>query len=261
MGAFPRFLVYVILEWTMIVLLFVDGIIAFMCNEFAKFFELRIPCLLCTRIDHVLVHRNSSFYYNDSICEVHKKDISSLAYCHVHKKLSDIRSMCEGCLLSFATEKDSDIDKYKSIVGILHKDVDGFMDDDRKLLMKPLRKDDVEFLDEKNGLLRCSCCGEPLKLRSSVKFRRTLSINAPNPSPRAPMLGMRKEEGRNMDLPHIRYTELKFVSDTESEIPEEDVSNGDNLGMYQILVCVNAKLLIERLYCNFIILSTGILHF
>ncbi|KAI3454570.1 hypothetical protein Pfo_011233 [Paulownia fortunei] len=234
LGKFPHFLIYAILEWVVIILLFFDGFLAFICNEIARFFELRIPCLLCTRIDHVLVHRNSNFYYNDSICEAHKKDISSLAYCHVHKRLSDIRSMCQGCLLSFATEKDSDFDKYKSLVGILHKDVDCFVEGDRKFLMKPLKKDGTEIMsDEKSGILRCSCCGEPLKSRSSSKYNRSLSMNAPAPSPRAPFFASRNEEGGNMDLPHIRYTELKLMSDTESEHPEdEDAPNADNRGEF-----------------------------
>ncbi|KAK4493271.1 hypothetical protein RD792_017852 [Penstemon davidsonii] len=224
LGKFPHLLLYVILEWTMIILLFIDSFLAFISNQFAKLFQLRIPCLLCTRIDHVLAYRKSDSYYNDSICETHKKDISSLAYCHVHKKLSDIRNMCEGCLLSFATEKDSDCDK--SLVGILHKDVDGLVEDDRKLLMKPLRKDDIEPSDEKSGtLISCSCCGEPTKYRSSVNYKWSLSMNAPTPSPRAPLLTSKYE----VELPHIRYTELKFMSDTESEHPEDEVaSNGDN---------------------------------
>ncbi|KAH0938512.1 hypothetical protein HID58_005973 [Brassica napus] len=72
-----------------------------------------LPCLLCTRIEHVLVPRDSHFYYNDSkICDSHKKKVSSLAYCHVHKKLSKIKHMCEGCLLSFATQKEYDCDTY-----------------------------------------------------------------------------------------------------------------------------------------------------
>ncbi|KAK4437153.1 putative myosin-binding protein 5 [Sesamum alatum] len=230
LGTFPHFLVYVVFEWVVIILLFIDGFLAFVSNEIARFFELRIPCLLCTRIDHVLVHRDSNFYYNESICEIHKKDISSLAYCNVHKKLSDIRCMCQGCLLSFATEKDSDFDKYKSLVGILHKDADYFVEDDRKLLVKPLKKDDSEIAsDEKSEMLKCSCCGEPLKSRSSSKYNRSLSMNAPPPSPRAPLFGSRNDEGGNMDLPSsIRYTELKLVADNELELPEdEDASNAD----------------------------------
>ncbi|KAL7139090.1 hypothetical protein ABFS83_09G027900 [Erythranthe nasuta] len=229
LGTFPHFLIYAIFEWLVIILLFVDGFLAFVSNEIARFFELRIPCLLCTRLDHVLIHRDSNFYYNDSICEAHKRDISSLAYCNVHKKLSDIRTMCQNCLLSFATEKDSHFDKYKSLVGILHKDANCFVEEERKFLMKSFRKDEMDIaLDERSRVLMCcSCCGEPLKSRSALKFSRSLSMSAPAPSPRAPYFPGRNEEGGNMDLPHIRYTELKLMSDTDSELHEdEDVTNG-----------------------------------
>ncbi|KAL0385006.1 UNVERIFIED_CONTAM: putative myosin-binding protein 6 [Sesamum radiatum] len=227
---FPHFLIYAILEWVMIILLFVDGLLAFISNELAKFFGLRVPCLLCTRIDHVLVHRVSSFYYNDSMCEGHKKDISSLAYCNMHKKLSDIRSMCQGCLLSFASGKDSDCEKYKSLVGIIHKDID-FTEEERKLLGKPVKKDDADVFDEKSSdVARCSCCEEPLKVKPAAKYMRSLSMNAPAPSPRASWLASKNEEGRNTELPHIRYAELKFTSDTDSEVPEDDSSNVENQG-------------------------------
>lgn len=228
MGKFPQFLIYAVLEWVMIILLFIDGFLSFIANEYARFFELRNPCLLCTRIDHVLVNRNSGFYCNESICEVHKKDVSSLAYCHVHKKLSDIRNMCEGCLLSFATGKEIDCDRYKSLVGILHRDIDTLVDEGRNF-MRSGRKDDPMQIDNP----RCSCCGEPLKVRSYPKFSRNSSMNAniaPTPSPRAPLLSSwRNEEVRNLELPHIRYTELKFVPENDPELPgDEDSSCGDN---------------------------------
>ncbi|XP_019243663.1 PREDICTED: probable myosin-binding protein 5 isoform X4 [Nicotiana attenuata] len=227
MGRVGVFFVYAILEWVMIIILFIDGFLAFFTNEFAKFFELKVPCLLCTRIDHIFIKRNSSFYYNDSICEVHKKDISSLAYCHVHKKLSDIRNMCEGCLLSFATEKDSDCDRYKSLVGILHKDIDCFVDgDDQRVSIKSVKNEDEVIKTGTVVVLRCSCCGEPLKLRS--KYKRNLSINgdiysqAPAPSPRSPLTTWKNEELRNLELPHVRYTELKFTSDNDSDLPDDE---------------------------------------
>ncbi|KAK9278974.1 hypothetical protein L1049_028556 [Liquidambar formosana] len=222
----------------MIILLFFDGILAFVANEYAKFFELKIPCLLCTRIDHVLVRRKPDFYYNDSICEAHKKSVSYLAYCHVHKKLSDIRKMCEGCLLSFATEKESDCDTYKSLVGILHKDLECFVEDDHKINLKlPERRKDDAVQAENSSIHCCSCCGDPLKRKSShskgfvqgsAATNVSLLSQAPAPSPRASFLTLRNEESRKLELPHIKYMELKFISDSESEIPEDD--GGSNAG-------------------------------
>lgn len=228
LGKFPHFLLYAILEWVIITLLLIDGFITFFCNEFAKFFELRIPCLLCTRIDHIILHRDCNIYYNDSVCEDHKKDISSLAYCHVHRKLSEIRSMCEGCLISFATEKESDCDTYKSLTGVLNKDTDSFVDDDLEN-------------NEKSNVPRCCCCGEPLKTRSSLKkiiqsssLTNLISYSqVPTSSPRAPIVMGKIEEGRNLELPNVRYPELKFMLDNESEVhKDEDVSSADNQRMF-----------------------------
>lgn len=222
LGNTSQIVIYTILEWTMIVLLFVDGLLAFLSNEFAKFFNLRVPCLLCTRIDHILVHCDPTFYYNDSMCEIHKKDLSSLAYCHMHKKLSDIRNMCQGCLLSFATGKETDCDKYKSLVGILNQDiVDGFMD-------KSSKNDDGEMMDDnKNDVgSYCCCCGESLKCKvTKKKYTRTSSIIAPSPSPHA--FGTKND---NDELPRIGIKEVESSSDTESETPEDEPSNVESQG-------------------------------
>ncbi|XP_056175045.1 probable myosin-binding protein 5 [Syzygium oleosum] len=249
LGKFPLFVIYAVLEWLLIIMLFVDGFLAFAANEFAKFFEMRVPCLLCTRIDHVLVRRSPDFYYNDSVCEAHKKEVSSLAYCHVHKKLSDIRKMCEGCLLSFATEKESDCDTYKSLVGILHKDLECFVQDDSgvHLALSSGKKDErVEV--KKSGNQRCTCCGEPLKTKPSShskngpKSRRSTSpiSQAPAPSPRGPFVTLRNDEAPNLMLPHIRYTELKFNPDAGSDIPGHDASSNallpDNQGTYEMKI-------------------------
>ncbi|XWS60653.1 hypothetical protein CRYUN_Cryun07bG0054200 [Craigia yunnanensis] len=216
LGEIPKFFIYAVLEWMMIFVLFIDGFLAFFTNEFAKFFELPIPCLLCTRIDHVLVRRNADFYYNDSICNHHKKNVSSLAFCHAHKKLSDIRNLCESCLLSFATEKESDCDTYKSLLGILHKDIELFVDEDHEVhLSLPAGKKDEEVLEKSNDH-RCSCCGEPLKVKSSYSKGKNSSLSslAPAPSPRSPA-------NRNLDFSHIKYKELKLNSD-ESEVHEDN---------------------------------------
>ncbi|GLU12269.1 hypothetical protein SLE2022_289640 [Rubroshorea leprosula] len=227
LGLFPQFLIYAVLEWMLIVVLFIDGFLAFLANEFARFFELQIPCLLCTRIDNVLVHRSPDFYYNDSFCDAHKKDVSSLAFCHVHKQLSDIQRMCEGCLLSFATAKESDCETYKSLVGILHKDVELFVDVDQELhLLLPAGKKDEAVILEKSNEHRCSCCGEPLKVKvkpSNVKGKNPVVLSsAPAPSPRA--LFSSRNEDRGLDMSHIKYKELKLVPD-ESEHHEDDDSS------------------------------------
>lgn len=237
LGKVPHFFIYAFLEWVLIIVLFIDGLLAFAANEFARFFEMRIPCLLCTRIDHALVHRDPDFYYNDSICEAHMKDVSSLAYCHVHQKLSDIRRMCEGCLLSFATENKSDCETYRSLVGILGKDLECSVEEDHKIHLRlPAGNKEDALQVGKSSIHRCSCCGEPLRIRPSfpeglVQNLPPKGINIPQtpaPSPRRSLIKTRIDESRGSDpLPHIPYTELRVMSDTESEIPED--ADGLNL--------------------------------
>ncbi|CAJ1975223.1 unnamed protein product [Sphenostylis stenocarpa] len=223
MGKFSHFVIYVLLEWVLIFILFLDGFLAFVANEYARFFELHIPCWLCTRFDHVMVHRNPDFYYNESVCEAHKKDMSSLAFCHNHKKLSDIRKMCEGCLLSFATEKESDCDTYKSLVGILHKDLECFVQEGQPIQLS--LKDEGFIPFERNNNQKCSCCGEPLKMKTSyAKVKHSASFSrAPNPSPRAfPFSSLKSDIPHSLELPHMRYRELKFTSDHDSELQEDE---------------------------------------
>jgi len=51
-GKVPHFLIYAVLEWVMIIVLFIDGFLAFISNEFAKFFELKPVNCLSTRTLH-----------------------------------------------------------------------------------------------------------------------------------------------------------------------------------------------------------------
>ncbi|MCD7473238.1 hypothetical protein HAX54_014953 [Datura stramonium] len=93
--------------------------------------------------------------------------------------------MCDSCLLSFATEKDADCDRYKSLVGILHKDIDCFVEDAH---MKSGKKEDEVMIQ--TTFIRCSCCGEPLKMMSKVAS-------------------------------YPAYTEVKFISDNDLDIPDD----------------------------------------
>lgn len=217
-------MIFAVLEWFLIIVLFIDGLLAFAANEFARFFELRIPCLLCTRLDHFLVHRNPDFYYNDSVCESHKKDVSCLAFCHNHRKLSDIKKMCESCLLSFATEKESDCDTYKSLVGILHKDLECFVEDDQQIQLS--LRDDGMPLEKSISTQKCSCCGKPLKAKSSYPKGKHVHSHAPAPSPRAHphSTSRHNEESRGLELPHTPKSRLADTKISDSE-GHEDVDS------------------------------------
>jgi len=152
---------------------------------------------------------------------------------HLWHIATTTRNMCEACLLSFATEKESDCDTYKALVGILHKDLECFVEDDSHihLSLHPGKKDDIVQVLEKSSIYCCSCCGEPLKVKSSYskgKGAAAYSV-APASSPRTPVVGLRNDqESRNSDLAHIRYTELKFISENNSPPEDEDGLNALN---------------------------------
>ncbi|KAK8306135.1 hypothetical protein V6Z11_D03G106700, partial [Gossypium hirsutum] len=194
-----------------------DGFLSYFAEEFARFFELLIPCLLCTRIDKTLSRNNAEIYYNDSICNHHKKNVSPFSFCHCRKKLSNIRSMCESYLLSFATEKESDCDTYKSLLGILHKDIELFVDEDHEFhLSLPSGKREEGIVFEKSNDLLCSCCGAPLKVKPLYSKGKVSppSFVAPIPSPKPPT-------NQNLDFSHVKYTDCKLNWD-ESEAAQDD---------------------------------------
>ncbi|KAL9666547.1 hypothetical protein QQ045_000881 [Rhodiola kirilowii] len=241
-GRLPHFLIFAILEWILMLTLFLDGILAFSATLFAKFFGLPVPCVLCTRFDNINIRRKTGFCYNESVCEAHRKEISHLAYCHVHKKLSDIRKMCEGCLLSFATEKESDCDTYKSLVGLLQIDAGTLLEDDQTKYSKARRR--VEDVSSQAGVFQCSCCGNRLKVKlghskasegtttvsaeGKRKLVRQVSrlAKAPLSSPRTPFRQSNNQEpGRSLQLPHIKYMELKLTPGNEFMDDDEYSSN------------------------------------
>jgi hypothetical protein len=220
MGKFPHFVLCMVLEWVLMISLFIDGFVAFFTTEFARFFGLDIPCWLCAKMNHVLAHKTPNFYYNHSMCENHKKDVSYLAFCHNHRKISDIRKMCEGCLLSFATQKESDCDTYKSLVGVLNKNLECFVEDGKNIQLS--LKDEGVLQVKKSSIQMCSCCGAPLKLKSSIsKFKNSgLILQTPAASPRThPFVTSKYEESCDLDSPQIMYAEK------DSELPQNKDDN------------------------------------
>ncbi|KAL3829858.1 hypothetical protein ACJIZ3_018660 [Penstemon smallii] len=70
-------LVSAVHEWLLILMLFIDACFSYLLTKFAHRCHLQIPCLICSRLDHVLGKERSSFYW-DLICQKHKLNISSL---------------------------------------------------------------------------------------------------------------------------------------------------------------------------------------
>ncbi|KAF8388191.1 hypothetical protein HHK36_026857 [Tetracentron sinense] len=244
---FTTVLASAVLEWLLIFLLFVDAIFSYLVTKFARYYKLQIPCLLCSRLDHVLGDEKPGFYRN-LICGEHKLEISSLVLCHIHGKLADVHGMCEGCLFSFATENKSNSETYRLLVGKLGRtDLECCVDQDPRLE------------DPKLGSLssrHCSCCNEPWQSRLyAQRLLQTNSIGSKIaeldvPSPE--LMGdsrLHRHDGlkKRRDKPsvsvtsshignsgfdslsHIGYTELKITSDSESEVPFSDDDDRNSL--------------------------------
>lgn len=227
LGEVPATLIYAFLELVLIILLFLDGLISFAMNEFAHFFGLKIPCLLCTRIDHVLFRRDPGFFYKESICGTHRKEISSLGYCHVHTNLSEVQRMCTNCLLSFATEKKSSAETYRSLVAILGTKLDISVERDHKIHFKlPFNEEEDQSDAEKRNAYRCSCCGEPLRTGISPDGCQVPEIHVPPfPFDRESMMVKRKGPRCSYPLSHISFMEQRIPSDAESDnVIDDNVS-------------------------------------
>ncbi|GAB4841684.1 hypothetical protein Ancab_022406 [Ancistrocladus abbreviatus] len=221
-------------EWVLIFFLLLDAAFSYFVTKFAEYCELQLPCILCSRFEHVFGKENFDFYRN-ILCSNHRFEISSLVSCQIHGKLADVHGMCEECLLSYAMKKESNQETYKFLVGKLG--LDG--------LQNPIFKD---FVPGSLGTKSCTCCDKPWRCRPNVqklypsrpvgpKFSKP-DIPLPSP-PRARFLnrrdGLKKRDRFSVSstplllgfsgydsLSHVGYTEVKITSDSESDFPFSD---------------------------------------
>jgi len=215
-----------VLEWLLMCMLFTNAIFSYLITRFACQWELQTPCLLCSRLDHILGSRKLRYYW-DLICGNHKLEVSSLVFCHAHNNLVDVHGMCENCLFSFATTNKSNAETYRLLVGKLGEDSSFGLDQD------PL-------LDDHSSVARlCSCCNEPWIPRGYFQnLMRAASVGSGASNLDVPLSGTIKHDCSNIKkskrstsirstrrkssgfdpLSHVGYTELKFISDTESEV-------------------------------------------
>lgn len=225
-------LVSAVLEWMLMFMIFVDASFAYLVTKFARHYQLQIPCLLCSRLDHVLGNEKAGFYW-DLFCHKHKLKISSLVLCQLHNNLVDVHGTCESCFFSYATINKSNAETYR-----LHVN---------KLGAKPyygLAQDasSDEHDIGSSGTTKCSCCNEQWISRTCTqKLFQRKSIDNEGAEHDAPLYITPKYNGdevqeiteessqlgqmRNKDadpLPHVEYSQIKVTSDTESEGPFSD---------------------------------------
>lgn len=110
-------LAYAALEWVLIALLLINGLLAYAIARFADYFGLTPPCLLCSRVDRLFFQAEAegggdadagaSRWLRDALCGDHAAEISALGYCLRHRRLAEAGDMCEGCRSSIK-EKTSD---------------------------------------------------------------------------------------------------------------------------------------------------------
>ncbi|PPR97991.1 hypothetical protein GOBAR_AA22672 [Gossypium barbadense] len=227
-------------EWLLLFMLFIDAIVSYLIKKFAHKCELRTPCMLCSRLDHVFGKEKQKFYI-DLVCNDHKLEISSLVYCHAHNKLVDVHGMCESCLFSFATMNKSNAETYRLLVGKLG-DFDCGLEEDPSLGNHKLGCSTKRH---------CSCCSEPwmpreyvktsIQTRSAVfpdtKFDLPLPVSVEhghdeqNRSGDVSVLVQATHQRKNQPDPlsHVVYSELQIDSESESEVKNDAGGEEDGI--------------------------------
>ncbi|XP_062207035.1 myosin-binding protein 1-like isoform X2 [Phragmites australis] len=204
-----------LLEWILMLLLFIDAVYSFLVTRFARLCRLPAPCPFCSRLDHVLGNEKPCFY-RELICKIHKSEISSLAFCRLHQKLAGAQSMCEECC-----EKANDDDKTDEPV------MDAGVHDSNQGI------DDVLNSPRKRI---CSCCGQHFKQRSVTLSSRKIAEPEPTEAFGSPKIYTDYSIADQLDeslepkdiyhqsdpMSHERHSLLQMTSDSEVEVPCDD---------------------------------------
>ncbi|KAF3324405.1 Myosin-binding protein 1 [Carex littledalei] len=210
-----------VLEWLLMVLLFLNGAFSYLITKFAKKSKLQPPCVLCSRLDR-MIGRSGPALYHDLLCDSHKMEMSSLAYCCVHRRLSNVHDMCQKCLFS------SNNGEHRSSSGNLSIDLD-----QTDILQVPLLREDIDSLHASPLTRACSCCAEPLKQAKGQGFRLVRDtidrsgielIDVTKTATNREVTLEKDADG----LPHVKYSELKN-NDSNSELHTNDLNDFDVL--------------------------------
>ncbi|KAM3314379.1 hypothetical protein ACQJBY_033300 [Aegilops geniculata] len=119
-------LAYAALEWVLIALLLLNGLLSHAVARFAAYFGLRPPCLLCSRADRLFGAEEEDAadqaaadarWLRGLLCGAHAAEISGMGYCLHHRRLvADAADMCGGCLSSWKKEMMRDAEEDGAVV-------------------------------------------------------------------------------------------------------------------------------------------------
>ncbi|KAK7393443.1 hypothetical protein VNO78_21999 [Psophocarpus tetragonolobus] len=237
-------------EWLLIFLLLLDALLSYLLTKFASYCQLRLPCLLCSRLDHILRREKQPEFYENLFCSNHKSEISSLILCHIHDKLADGHKMCDDCLLSVTAKTKSNTKSHRLLVGKFGMILGG------SGFKSPSLSRDLfaGFKSPKLCARQCTCCGKlwksdqnsPRSIQLKSPGRAVLKPYIPLPcAPRPSRLNHRDSlkkmkdkfcgtEGRSpfQPLSHVGYSELRLASDSESEFPFSDDDDVSICGLF-----------------------------
>ncbi|KAG7984678.1 hypothetical protein I3843_04G172500 [Carya illinoinensis] len=243
-SGFTDVLISTACEWFLIFLLLVDAILSYFLTKFASYCKLHPPCILCSRIDHLLGNEKPKFYQH-MLCSNHRSEISSLISCHIHGKLVSGNGMCEDCLLSFTMKNNSSQETHRLLVSILGMDLVGYG------FHSTLQNDD--FISSSKSTKLCSCCNKPWRSRQKAQRLQQLKLSMSGLSsnyihlPSHSQLNRRHRLKKIRDkfsgletshllgksgfdsLLHVGYSKLKITFDSEYEVPFTDDDGGGHV--------------------------------
>ncbi|XP_020541206.1 myosin-binding protein 1 isoform X2 [Jatropha curcas] len=239
---FMTILKYAACELLLTFLLLIDAVFSYLLTTFARHCKLQIPCILCSRLDHILGNEKPGFYCN-LLCRNHRSEISYLFSCCIHGKLADGRGMCEECLLSFTMKTKSNTDMNRLLLGKFGFDLSTYG------CQSPLQN--KELGTGATGVRLCSCCNKPWRSRQQAD--KLFQLKSPRSGKTMPCIPLPRRLSRRESLKKIRerlsgsaspghlgqpgldglsqvgYMELKFASDSESDFPFSDDEEGSSI--------------------------------
>ncbi|GJU47672.1 hypothetical protein Tco_1217227 [Tanacetum coccineum] len=146
----------------------------------------------------------------------------------------NVEEIVEHCIilrpLSTVVQTEKETDSSDTKISVDEKESNVNKNGDRRIKLKPVKTGkETDGNTQVVEMIKCSCCGESFKPRISSKmfvrtpsnirastFRHALSQRAP-----LTLIGWRHDDAKNVELPHIRYTELKFISNNAPDVPDE----------------------------------------